>query len=197
MNFSGVDKNFILLQNFFRNVSWKMKYNIDFKGLNEGLHDFEFEVDNKFFEHFEESQVENGKVTIKVVLEKRSSFMKLHFKIDGWLELTCDRCIEYYEQPIENEAEIFVKFGENEFDDGESVIWINPEEHQINLAQIIYEYVTLSIPLRHVHPKNSEGKRNCNKEMLERLKNYTHHENDNNITTDPRWDALKRLENNN
>lgn len=174
-----------------------MKYNIEFKGLKEGLHDFEFEVDNKFFVHFEESLVEKGKVKVNVVLAKRSSFMKLHFKMDGWLELTCDRCLEFYEQAIVHEAEIFVKFGENEYDDGESVIWVNPEAHHLNLAQIIYEFVTLSIPLRHVHPKNSNGKRKCNKEMLKKLKNYTHSKTGNNTTTDPRWDALKRLENNN
>jgi len=174
-----------------------MKYNIEFKGLKEGLHDFEFEVDNMFFVHFEESLVENGKVKVSVVLEKRSSFMKLHFNIEGYLELTCDRCLEYYEQPIKHETEMFVKYGENEFDDGESVIWVNPEEHHLNLAQVIYEFVTLSIPLRHVHPKKSDGKRNCNKEMLEKLKNYMHPESEVNTTTDPRWDALKRLENNN
>lgn len=174
-----------------------MKYNIEFKGLKEGLHDFEFEVDNKFFAHFEESLVENGIVKVNVILEKRSSFMKLHFKMKGWLELTCDRCLEFYEQPIAHEAEMFVKYGENEYDDGESVIWINPEEHQINLTQIIYEFVTLSIPLRHVHPKNSNGKRNCNKEMLKKLKNYTHSKTEDNTKTDPRWDALRKLENNN
>jgi uncharacterized metal-binding protein YceD (DUF177 family) len=174
-----------------------MKYNVEFKGLNEGLHDFEFEVDNKFFEHFEESLVENGKIKVKVILEKRSSFMKLHFKIKGWLELTCDRCLENYHEPIKYETEMFVKFGENKIDEGENVIWITPEDYQINLAQIIYEFVTLSIPLRHVHPKNSDGKRDCNNEMLKRLKNYTHPENEDKKIIDPRWDALRRLENNN
>lgn len=174
-----------------------MKYNIEFKGLNEGLHDFEFEVDNKFFEHFEESLVENGKVTVKVILEKRSSFIKLDLKIKGWLELTCDRCLELYKQPVKHETEIFVKFGEKEYDDGESVIWVNPEEHHINLAQIIYEYVILSIPLRHVHPKNNLGIRECNKEMLEKLKNYMHPESEELKITDPRWDALRKLGNNN
>lgn len=185
------------MQLFFETVSWIIKYNVEFKGLKEGFHDFEFEVDNKFFEHFEESLVDNGKVKVNVVLEKRSSFMKLHFKIDGWLELNCDRCLEDYQQKIFNESELFVKFGEEEFDSGENIIWINPEEHHINLAQIIYEYVTLSIPLRHVHPKNEDGKRDCNKEMLEKLKNYMHPESEDKTTTDPRWDALRKLGNNN
>jgi uncharacterized protein len=197
VNFSGVDKKFILLQHFFRNVSWKMKYNIEFKGLNEGLHDFEFEVDNKFFEHFEESPVDNGNVKVEVVLEKRSLFIKLHFKIYGWLELTCDRCLEFYKQPIMQQTEMFVKFGEKEFDDGENFIWVLPDEHHINLAQIIYEFVSLSIPLRHVHPKNSDGKRDCNREMLEKLKNYMHPESYEDTTIDPRWDALRKLGNNN
>ncbi len=59
MNCSGVDKKIILLQLFFGIVSWKNKYDIEFKGLKEGLHEFEFEVDYKFFEHFEESLVDN------------------------------------------------------------------------------------------------------------------------------------------
>lgn len=195
MKYSGVGKKFILLQLFFENVSWKNKYDVEFKGLKEGLHEFEFEADNKFFEHFEESLVDNGEILIKVVLEKRSSFIKLHINVTGWLELNCDRCLENYQQEISNETEMFVKFSENEFDDGENIIWVNPEEHHINLAQIIYEYITLSIPLRHVHPKNKNGKRDCNKEMLKKLKNYMHPENEDKISTDPRWDALRKLGN--
>ncbi len=195
MNYSGVDKKIILLQLFFGIVSWKNKYDIEFKGLKEGLHEFEFEVDNKFFAHFEESLVDNGEITIKVVLEKRSSFIKLHLNIVGWLELNCDRCLDNYQQAISNETEMIVKFSENEFDEGENIMWVNPEEYHINLAQIIYEYITLSVPLRHVHPKNKDGKRDCNKEMLKKLKNYMHPESDDKTSTDPRWDALRNFRN--
>lgn len=193
MFFSGVDKKFILLQRFFKIVSWKSKYNIEFKGLSEGLHDFEFKVDDTFFLHFEESLVERGGVVINVELEKRSAFIKVHLKIKGWLELTCDRCLDNYRQKIKNETELFVKFGEKEFDEAENVIWVLPEEHHINLAQIIYEYVSLSIPMRHVHPKNTKGERKCNREMIEKLKKYTHFDDDENTSVDPRWNALKNL----
>ncbi len=185
------------MHHFFGIVSWKLKYNIEFKGLNEGGHDFEFGIDDKFFAHFEESLVDNGEVTIKVTLEKRSAFLKLHLKIKGWLELTCDRCLDNYQQKVKGETGFFVKFGEKEFEEGENVIWVLPQEHHINLTQIIYEYVTLSIPLRHVHPKNKNGARDCNKEMLQKLKNYMHVESEEEETTDPRWDALKKLGNNN
>ena len=194
---SGVDKNFLFLPLFFRNVSWKMKYDIEFKGLKEGLHDFGFEVNNQFFAHFEESPVDNGSLEIKVTLEKRSSFLKLYLELAGWLELTCDRCLELYHQPVENSTEVFVKFGEGENDEGENIMWVSTEEHQLNLAQIIYEYAVLSIPLRHVHPKNSDGKRECNREMIEKLKKYKHAQAAEEVNTDPRWDALRKLGNNN
>jgi len=178
-------------------VSWKSKYDIEFKGLKEGLHDFEFEIDNLFFAHFEERLVDIGEVVIKVILEKRSTFLKLDLVIEGWLELTCDRCLDNYRQSIKNEAELFVKFGENEFEENENVIWVLPEEHVINLAQTIYEYVSLSIPLRHIHPKDINGKRECNREMILKLKHLKHPDKDEVYKTDPRWDALKRLANNN
>ena len=178
-------------------MSWKSKYNIEFKGLEEGSHDFEIEIDNKFFEHFEESLIDNGGITVKVTLEKRSAFLKIHLKIKGWLELTCDRCLDNYQQKVKQKTEFFVKFGEKEYEEGENVIWVLSHEHHINLAQIIYEYTMLSIPLRHVHPKNKDGKRECNKEMLKKLKNYMHTESEEEETiTDPRWDALKNLNNN-
>jgi len=184
------------LQHFFRAVSWKTKYDIAFKGLPEGEHNYNFQINGKFFEHFEGSLVDNGEADIKVILEKRSAFLKLHLKIKGWVELMCDRCLDNYKQKIKQKTEIFVKFGEQEFEEGENVIWILPEEHNINLAQIIYEYTMLSIPLRHVHPKKKDGKRECNKEMLKKLKNYMRTKEEEE-QTDPRWDALKNLENNN
>lgn len=187
------------MQHFFRAVSWKTKYIIEFKGLSEGEHEFDFQIGGEFFEHFENSLVEYGEANIKVTFEKRSSFLKLHIKLKGWVELMCDRCLDNYQQKIKNKTELFVKFGEQEFEDGENVIWVLPEEHHINLAQIFYEYIMLSIPLRHLHPKNKDGKRQCNKEMLKKLKNYmnTPAEEEKDEQIDPRWEALKKLGNNN
>lgn len=181
----------------FRIVNWKTKYNIEFKGLIEGLHEYEFKVDDKFFEHFDESLVKDGDVTVKVELEKRSAFLKLYFTISGSLELICDRCLDEYQQEVELETELFVKYGEEtEFEEGDNVIWVLPEEHHLNLAQVIYEYVTLSIPLRHIHP-NETGENSCNREMLERLNIISNVDDEVEEEIDPRWAALKNLKNNN
>lgn len=196
-------KNLYFCIHFFGIVSWRSKYDIEFKGLKEGLHDYEFDVNTKFFEHFDESLVDIGEVQVKVQLEKRSAFLKLIFKYTGWVELICDRCLEPYQQDIKLETELFVKFGEeSEFDEGDNVIWVLPEEHVLNLAQVIYEYTVLSIPLKHVHPNSSAdgGKNSCNPEMMAKLNNYLYTEKDvkgDDEEIDPRWAALKNLKNNN
>ena len=177
-------------------MSWKSKYDIEYKGLSEGIHDFDFEVDSKFFEHFEESLIDNCNILVVVLLEKRSSFLNLHFKIKGNVELICDRCLEPYLHKIKHETDVFVKFGETESEEGDNVIWVLPEEHHINIAQLIYEFAVLSIPIRHVHPKKANGERECNKEMIEKLKIYKASSKEDKSKTDPRWDALKNLNNN-
>ncbi|HDR51223.1 MAG TPA: DUF177 domain-containing protein [Mariniphaga anaerophila] len=175
-------------------MGWRTKYDVEFKGLKEGLHEFEFEVKDAFFEHFEQGLVTFGDIRVMVTLEKRSSFIKLFFKMKGWVELTCDRCLENYRQKIKHKSELFVKYGDNDYEDDE-IIWILPEEHRINLAQLIYEYIILSIPIRHVHP-DKKGATGCNLEMLEQLKKYEQKKEEPEEITDPRWAALKNWNNN-
>lgn len=182
------------MQHFFRTMGWSLKYDVEFKGLKEGLHEFGFEVQDKFFEHFEQGLVSKGNVSVKVILEKRSSFMKLFFENNGFVELTCDRCLEKYRQKVKNKYELFVKYGENDYEDDE-IIWILPEEHKLNLAQIIYEYIILGLPMKQVHPDKKDGTSGCDPEMLERLERHKLRE-ENNETTDPRWSALKNWNNN-
>lgn len=182
------------MQHFFRTMGWRTTYEVEFKGLKEGLHKFEFEVQDAFFQHFEPEMVDVGQVKVEVDLEKRSSFLKLYFRIGGWVELTCDRCLEKYKQKIKGKYELFVKFGDQEYEDDE-IIWILPEEHRINLAQLMFEYIVLSIPMRHVHPDRN-GVSGCDAEMLETLDKYEHNDEEKQQDTDPRWEALKNWNNN-
>ena len=83
---------------------------------------------------------------------------------------------------------------------------IPEDEGEINIAWFLYEFIALTIPIKHVHPY---GK--CNKEMSARLQQMSAHRigdedddmeieiiDDDNAQeeekpTDPRWDALKKL----
>lgn len=169
-------------------------YNIAFKGLAEGIHVFDYLIGDAFFVLFENSLVEQADVNVKVILEKRNTFMSLNIALTGIIPLVCDRCLEKYDQPVTHHAGLFIKFGESTGSDDEDVIWLHPDDFQINVAQLIYEYICLSIPLKHVHPTRGKESAGCNPDMLKKLEEYTHATGS---KTDERWDQLKSLTNKN
>ena len=170
------------------------RYNIAFKGLAQGKHEFLYELDKSFFEAFENSMIEDGDAKVKLVLEKQSSLMVLWFHISGTVFIQCDRCLDYYSQPISGENRIYIKFGEDEFNEGDEVIWVSVNDYQINVSQLMYEFVSLALPIRHVHPDDENGNSECNPEMLSKL-NIVNDDNydDEEEQTDSRWDDLKKL----
>lgn len=174
-------------------MKYLSQYTIPFSGLKEGKHLFEFSADQRFFAGFEESEVKKGLVSIQVELEKRTTYLRLTFMLQGEVELICDRCLEPYLQPIESQNELLVKFSETEADDGDEVIYIHPTAHQVEVAKLIYEFIILSIPIRHVHPDDSEGNSLCDPEMLRKLDEYKAADVPEINPIDPRWNDLKNI----
>jgi uncharacterized metal-binding protein YceD (DUF177 family) len=167
-------------------------FDIPFVGLKSGVHHFNYEIDNSFFQNFKESLVTNCKARIDLSLDKEESFFLLDFQIDGTVNVICDRCGELFDISIENEQRLLVKFGEitdeNEGDD--DVIFISRNETLLNVAQLIYEFINLSVPLHKVHP-DKKGKSTCNKEVIKKLDELSpaHREAELNTT----WSQLKKI----
>jgi len=174
-------------------MNYLSQFTIPFSGLKEGKHLFDFTADHRFFAGFEESEIEKGSVNIQVELEKRATYLRLKFMIKGEVELICDRCLETYSQPIESTYPMLVKFSETEIDDGDEVIYIHPGAHQVEVAKLIYEFIVLSIPIRHVHPDDNEGKSLCDPEMLQKLDEYKATDLPEIDPIDPRWNDLKKI----
>jgi len=175
-------------------VKYLSKYEIAFKGLKEGNHQFDFELDDKFFDKFDNSEVKKGSLKGKVILTKQSTLMILEFAVKGTVELMCDRCLDQYNQKINNNSKLFVKFGLEEEELSDDVIVVSFEDHQINVAQFLYELVILGLPIKHVHP-NKNGKSICDPEMIKKLGEYLVDEDSEQIEepVDERWNELKKL----
>jgi len=165
-------------------------YNIAFKGLSQGKHIFDYEVDNKFFEEFDGGVVNEGKVEVRLTLDKQSSMMIFSFDLSGTVKVQCDRCLEMYDQVIKSQERIFVKFGEKEFNDGDDVIWVSTNDYQLNVAQLVYEFICLALPIKKVHPDDENGNLTCDPEMIERLNKYIVSEEE---VSNPIWNDLKKL----
>lgn len=164
------------------------QYSIQFTGLKPGRHDFEFEIDNKFFESIEYSEVQDGKLNVALALDKHTNMLVLDFVIAGNVNVLCDRCGEDFLLPLSAKERLIIKFGEETTEVAEDVLVIPRNESEINVSHFIYEYIILALPPKRVHP---EGK--CDKEVLKRLKKLEDETNKNKKSTDPRWDGLKNI----
>jgi uncharacterized protein len=168
------------------------KYVINFGGLPKGVHEFVFEVDQEFFEKFENSIVQKVSADVLVTLEKKDAMMMFDFTIEGVATLPCDRCLELMDVDLEGYNELIVKFGETEGEESEDVIVLSNKAHELDVSQYIYEYITMLIPLRNVHPDDESGNSTCNPEALKELEKYKIHEEEQK-PVDPRWEALKNI----
>lgn len=166
-------------------------YDIAFSGLKNGKHTFRFEIDKKFFQLFDtEQEFTQPRIVAEILMDKHTTFLELWIKTSGTVQLICDLTNDPFDHMIENELEVLVKFGE-EYDDSDGdVITIPKTDHAFNAAQLIYEDVMLSIPMKKVSPHITE-------EELKVLEQYRPEEIEEKEEVDPRWEALKKLKDKN
>lgn len=174
-------------------MNYLSQYTIPFSGLSEGKHQFDFTVDDRFFAEFETSEVEKGDLEISVELEKRSTYLGLNFLINGTVELVCDRCLENFIHHVESKRKLLVKFSEKPVEDEAEMIYLHPSSFQVEVAQYIYEFVILSLPIRRVHPDGENGESLCDPVMMKKLEELRHHSNTLDEPEDPRWNELRKI----
>ena len=164
-------------------------YFIPFSGLKEGLYKYEFQAEDLFFEHYDNPDIRGGSIRIHLKLLKKNNFLELHFNITGILRLVCDRCLDEFDTYVETDEILFVRFGDAYEELSDNVIVIPAGENRLNIAQFIYEFSVLSLPIKKVHPLDINGNHTCNAEMLEILKKHSSE----NAAINPVWDNLKNI----
>ena len=167
------------------------QFTIPFGGLQEGKHDYEFEIRAMFFDQFEYSEIEKSDVNVKLTLFKESAMFILEFSLQGTVAVMCDRCSDFFDIPIKGKYRLIVKFGEEKHEETDEIIVIPYTDSALDISQYIYEYINLLLPKSRVHPKGQ-----CNPEVIQKLEELMLDKKFEN-TADPRWDALKELTNQN
>lgn len=158
---------------------------IAFVGLKPGIHEFSYDVDDKFFAEEEWKDFTNCTATVKLSLDKKSGFMLLKFEVGGKAEVTCDRCGNPLKKDLWDEFNMLVKLVDNpeemnEQEDDPDVFYISKTESHLYLNDWIYEFVSLSIPNQKMCKEEEIGGPTCNLEVLEKLKKLNVAEDANN-----------------
>ena len=170
-------------------------YDIQFVGLKLGKHIYDYEINQTFFEYFEFDEFNTINVNLNIHLEKKTTLLELNFSGNGSVNINCDVSNEPYDQPINFNFNLVVKFGQEYNNENDSILIIPHGSYEINIAQYIYELIVLSVPQKRIHPGVEDG--TLNSEILRKLEDLSPNadlkgESSSN-DVDPRWNKLKKL----
>jgi uncharacterized protein len=146
----------------------KSQYIIHFGGLPVGVHDFEFEVTDKFFKTIENSEIEKANINVDAKLTKQNNVLQMHFSINGTVGVACDRCLKDFDYPINAEENLVIKHG-NPDESTDEILVIPEGQESFDVAHYLYEYLMLAIPARRVPCELDETVFKCDYEMLDKL----------------------------
>ncbi len=166
-------------------------YIIPFTGLKLGKHSFIYHIDSKFFEVFQYEDFNTIDCDVVITFDKKPRFFELQFDIKGVVNLNCDLSNEAFNQKIESILDLIIKFGDTFNDENEDVLILPHGAYEVNIAQYLYEAITLAIPVKRIHPKVEDG--TLKSKVLDKLDEYKIKETVTKDKTDPRWDKLNEL----
>ena len=185
------------------------QYNIPLKGLKTESQVFEFDLDDNYFKKIDSPEVQHGKIKATVTVRAKQGLFDLNFVLNGVIQIPCDRCLDEMNQPIQYKEKIQVKFGDK-FSEEDDIVIVPETDGGINVAWFLYEFIVLNIPIKHVHAPGE-----CNKNMVGRQKKHITRQriddddpddlefNEEDVIptdesiSDPRWDGLQNIFENN
>src|ERR1044072_3285975 len=155
-------------------MNFRREFEIAFVGLKPGIHNYEYRVDDQFFSNYGTQDFEHCNATVKLELDKKTGFMLLKFDVDGTADVNCDRCGNPLVLKLWEEFNVMVKLVDNpeemnEQEEDPDVYYISRGESHLHLADWIYEFINLSIPMQKICPPDDIGGPQCNNEVLEKL----------------------------
>lgn len=162
------------------------EFTIPLEGLSPGVHQFDFQLDKSFFEHFENSIIEDGKFDMTLYFDKRPDMLVLTFDFKGSFKTDCDRCLENIDLPIEDSQQMLFKFDEEARED--DIIYITRATKMLNVAKYAYDSVGLAIPIAKFCDENDNP--SCKEQMEEYFPGNKEAE-EKESKDNPIWDALK------
>lgn len=167
-----------------------VQYAIPVKGRSDGIHHFDFQIDRSFFRHFEHSPVRDCAIDLKLELDKRPGMLVLQFDFSGSVSSECDRCLESIQLPVSGSQQLLVKLSSEPGREEAEVVYMDPEETSLQVAQYIYEFIVLALPMIRVYDCENDPESPCNPDMLAYLET---NEEDAPSGHNPLMDELKKL----
>ncbi len=145
---------------------------IPLNGLSAGKRSFDWHIGKEFFVGFDNADILDADISAALTVEKSGSYIGIDCSLEGSLTVPCDRCLEKLDVPVSETVRLSVKFGNEPSgpsapdvtEDGRELVYLSADEASMDMAQTIYDYSMLALPIQRVHPDGG-----CNPEVLKYL----------------------------
>ena len=134
--------------------------------------------------------VKKGNGIVQADLSKNDSFIKIDFNIKIKVELICDRSLDPFDFDIASGHSMIFKYGEEEQEIDDEIVMITRNTQRINVAQYVYEFIGIEIPMKKLHPRYTE---NGTEDELVYTSKKAEDSEQKDEPIDPRWEKLKGL----
>lgn len=169
-------------------------YLISFAGLKNSEHTFDYVIDDTFFKEREYSEVQRAHIVTQVTLNREINILVFDIKMEGTINVMCDRCGDAFDFPVWGEKKLIVSLTNDRFED-DDIVSIPLDSYEIDISQYLYEYVSMLLPQRRIHPNKEDGTSTCNAEALKILNKLSEEEKEKQIN--PIWEEIKtKIKNN-
>lgn len=177
----------------FKNLRVLKEFAINIIGLSKKAHLFNFHLEKGFFEKYGSEVVSDGRFDIEVILDKKETFIEVEFNISGQAVLVCDRTLDLFDFPINKTHKVVFKYGEEAQEISDEIVIITRDQDSIDLGQYFYEFISLAIPMKKLHPRFSNEAENDQLIVYSTAQNETEEDDKEKDRIDPRWEKLKKL----
>lgn len=170
-------------------------YQLPIRDITSNSQEFTFKIADEFFAQREESEIRAGVADATFMVHNVGSMFRISLNVIGEVVVACDRCLDDLTVPIDANYEFAVRMGDGN-DEQDDVYYLAERDNAFDISDILYDTILLALPIVRYH---EEGE--CNQEMAGQLRKYAEHDEDNgeedSQAVDPRWEALKKLKNDN
>ena len=139
---------------------------IPLNGLTAGKNEFFLHAGKEFFDSFDNEEIFDADLQIRVLVEKSGRYIGVDCDIEGEVTVECDRCLDMLDMPVDTQVSLSVKFGDEQTselgqDREREVIFVKEDESELDMSQIVYDYVCLALPMQRTH-----GPGRCNPDAM-------------------------------
>ena len=173
------------------------QFDLPIARLSLKTHKFAFELGRAFFEQFDPTGefIADGDLHANVTLIKTERVITIDSHITGTVRLTCDRSLDEYDHPLDVENKLLVRYSDEAKELDDDVLQITPDTLELNIAQHLYDYIGLALPMKKLHPR-FQNEADDDPDATTKLIFSTRPVGegpDDDEPADPRWAALKNL----